>query len=186
MAKESRDSGSVEFGGSVNNAGQPAPNPSPWLIEVTTWCAFVSAFVSILGIVFLVAFFALGAPTGRLNDIAVIVQYSLMLPMAFAIYQILRPFGPRLSLAALLIGIPGMLAVIILQVLLVTGVVPFAIQIIPVVIGFLVVLVWFIMIGYLAHSTDKLPNSMLLHILAGLYIGYPIWAFSVGRRLRSP
>lgn len=185
MAKESRDSGSVAFGSLVNNTGQPAPNPSPRLIEVATWCAFVSGFVSIFGIVFLVAFFVLRAPTGRLNDIAVIVQYSLMLPMAFAIHQILRTFGPRLSLAALLIGIPGMLAVIVLQVLLVTGVVPFAIQIIPVVIGFLVVLVWFIMTGYLARSTDKLPSSMLIHVLAGLYIGYPIWAFSVARRLRS-
>jgi hypothetical protein len=75
--------------------------------------------------------------------------------------------------------------VIILQILLVTGVLPFANQIVPVVIAFLVVLVWFVINGYLARSTDKLPGSMLLHVLAGLYIGYPFWVFSAGRRMRS-
>jgi len=75
--------------------------------------------------------------------------------------------------------------VIVLQILLATGILPFAGQIVPVVIAFLVVLVWFVPIGYLGRSTDKLPKSMLLHILAGLYIGYPVWAFVVGRRLRA-
>lgn len=164
---------------------EPALRPSTGLVRVAAWSAYVSAFVSILGIGFLFAFFGLGAPTGRLNDIAVIVQYLLMLPLAVALYQILRPFNSRLSLAALLVGIPGMLAVIALQILLVTGVLPFANQILPVVVAFLVVLAWFVLIGYIGRSTDKLPNSMLLHVVAGLYIGYPIWAYSVGRRLRA-
>ncbi len=155
------------------------------MVRVAALCAYASGIVSIFGIVFLVALFILGDPFGRANDIAVIVQYSLMLPIAIALYQILRQYNHNLSLAALLIGNPGMLAVIVLQTLLVTGVLPFSTQIVLVVIAFLVVLVWFIMTGYLARFTDKLPNSMLLHVLAGLYIGYPIWAFSVGRRLRS-
>lgn len=128
----------------------------------------------------------MGDPMGRLNDIAVIVQYSLMLPITIALYQILREFDTSLNLVALLVGIPGMLAVIILQIVLVTGLMAFSVQIGLVVIAFLVVLVWFIIVGYLGRSTEKLPKSMLLHVLAGLYIGYPIWAFSLGRRLRSP
>jgi len=79
-----------------------------------------------------------------------------------------------------------MLAVIVLQVLLVTGVLPFANQIVPVVIAFLVVLVWFIINGKLASFTAKLPSNMLLSVLAGLYFGYPFWAFSVWRRMRAP
>ena len=79
-----------------------------------------------------------------------------------------------------------MLAVIVLQLLLVTDVLPFANQIVPVVIAFLVVLVWFIINGVLARSTDKLPSNMLLNVLAGLYVGYPFWAFSTWRRLRAP
>ena len=155
------------------------------LVRVAAFCAYASGVVSIFGIAFIFAFVVMGDPMGRLNDIAVIVQYLLMLPVAFALYQILRQYNHNLSLAALLIGIPGMLAVIVLQTLLVTGVLPFSTQIVLVVIAFLVVLVWFIMTGHLARYADKLPNSMLLHVLAGLYIGYPIWAFSVGRGLRS-
>ncbi|MFV2045624.1 MAG: hypothetical protein ACC700_20625 [Anaerolineales bacterium] len=49
---------------------------------------------------------------------------------------------------AMLIGIPGMLAVILLQILLVAGVLPFANQIAPVVIAFLVALIWFIINGF--------------------------------------
>jgi len=108
-----------------------------------------------------------------------------MLPITLALFQILRPYRPNLSLAALLIGIPGMLAVIILQLLLVTDILPFASQIVPVVVAFLVVLVWFIINGLPGRSSEKMPGGMLLHVLAGLYIGYPIWAFSGGRRLRS-
>ena len=156
------------------------------MARVAVWCAYASGIVSIFGIVFLLAFFGLRAPTGTLNDIAVIVQYSLMLPIAFALYQILRPFNSRLSLAALLIGVPGMIAVIILQALLVSDVIPFSAQIVPVIIAFLVVLVWFVIVGILGRSTERVPNGMLLHVLAGLYIGYPIWAFSLGRRLWTP
>ncbi len=78
-----------------------------------------------------------------------------------------------------------MVAVIVLQILLVTGVLPFAQQIGMVIVGFLMVLGWFVIMGYLVRSTDKLPNSMLLHVLAGLLIGYPIWAFLLWRRLRA-
>lgn len=162
-----------------------AARPSAGLIKAAAWSAYGSGIASIFGIAFLFAFFVLGAPTGRLNDIAVIVQYLLMLPITLALFQILRPYHPNLSLAALLIGIPGMLAVIILQLLLVTDILPFASQIVPVVVAFLVVLVWFIINGLPGRSSEKMPGGMLLHVLAGLYIGYPIWAFSVGRRLRS-
>ena len=162
-----------------------AARPSAGLIRAAAWCAYGSGIASAFGIAFLFAFFVLGAPTGRLNDIAVIVWYSMMLPIPFGLFQILRTHRPNLSMAALLIGIPGMLAVIILQLLLVTDILPFANQIVPIVVAFLVVLVWFIVNGFLGRTSEKLPGGMLLHVLAGLYIGYPIWAFSVGRRLRS-
>ena len=51
------------------------------------------------------------------------------------------------------------------------------------IVAFMVILAWFIITGHLGRSTNKLPNSMLLHVLAGLYFGYPVWAFSLGRRL---
>ena len=154
------------------------------LVRVAGWCAYASGIACIFGIVFLVAFFTTFiGPLGTLNDIAVIVQYGLMLPIALVLHRLLRLNGPTLSLVALALGVAGMAAVIVLQILLVTGVLPFAQQIGMVIVGFLVVLGWFVTIWYLGRSDGKLPSSMLLHVLAGLYFGYPVWAFSLGRRL---
>jgi hypothetical protein len=155
------------------------------LVRLAGWCAYVSGIVSVFGIVFLVTFFTLGGLFGTLNDVAVMVQYILMLPIALVLQQLLRPYGQGLSLAAMLIGIVGMLGVIILQFLLVIDALPFSQQIIMVVPAFLVVLAWFVINAYLGRSTNLLPNSMLLTVLAGLYIGYPFWGYSLGRRLLS-
>ncbi len=170
----------------MNDIGQPPTTaPADRLLRLAGVCAFASGIASTFGILFLVAFFMIGGGMGfgTLNDIAVIAQYTLMLPIALALRQLLRPRGPLLSLIAMLVGITGMLAVIVLQVLLVTGMLPFAQQIGPVIAAFLVVLGWFILNGYLGRSTKLLPNSMLLHVLAGLYFGYPVWSSLVGRRL---
>ncbi|MFQ5435150.1 MAG: hypothetical protein ACE5FD_09770, partial [Anaerolineae bacterium] len=93
------------------------------------------------------------------------------------------PFTPRLALFATIIGIGGMLAVIILQALLVVSALPFNRQVWLVIPAFLVVLVWFVLVEKLGRRSERLPKGILLHVLAGLYIGYPLWAFSLGRRL---
>ena len=160
------------------------------LVRAAGWCAYASGIVSIFGIVLLVAFYVgLLAFDGQfgflgtLNDISVIVQYSLALPLALALHQVLRSHKPVFSLVSLLLGVAGMIVAIVLQILLVAGVLSFGEQVGMVIVAFMVVLAWFVITGYLARSTDKLPNSMLLHVLAGLYVGYPVWAFSTGRRL---
>ena len=153
------------------------------------WCAYASGIVSIFGIVFLVALYVgifvfdgyFGF--GNLNDISVIVQYSLALPIALALHQALRPHRPVFSLVSLLLGVAGMIAAIVLQILLVAGVLSFREQVGMLFVAFMVVLAWFVITGYLARSSDKLPKSMLMYVLAGLYVGYPVWAFSLGRRL---
>jgi hypothetical protein len=88
-------------------------------------------------------------------------------------------------MVAMLLGIAGMLAVIALQILLVVGVLTFNQQIGMVGVGYLLILGWFVINAYLGRSTAWLPHSMLLTLLAGLYIGYPVWGYSVGRRLLS-
>ena len=175
----------------LSRAPDPDETPSRRFVRVAGWCAYASGIVSIFGIVFLVALyvslFAFGDDVGfgRLNDISVIVHYTLTLPIALALRQLLRPYGPALSLVALLLGIAGMFAAVVLQVLLVTDVLSFAQQIGMVIPAFMVVMAWFVINGYLGRSTNKLPKGMLLHVLAGLYFGYPVWAFSLGRRLRA-
>ncbi len=162
---------------------QPVDIPPRWLIRLAVLCAFSSGIVSIFGIVFLTIFFTFGGIFGTFNDIAIIIQYLLMMPIAFMLWSALRPHGKTLSLVALLIGLAGMIAVVLLQLLLVTGVLPFSQQIGMVIIAFLVVLVWFIINQNLGRGSIILPRSLLLTVLAGLYFGYPVWAFSLGRRL---
>lgn len=159
--------------------------PPVWLMRLTVLFAFSSGIASVIGIVFLVIFFSFGGIFGTFNDIAVIIQYLLMMPIAITLWRLLRPDRTTLSFAALLIGMAGMIAIVLLQLLLVTGNLPFSQQIGMVIIAFLVVLVWFIINQYLGRNTDILPRSMLLTVLAGFYFGYPVWAFSLGRRLRG-
>jgi hypothetical protein len=170
----------------VNDTTLPHKAAQGGLIRVAEWCAYVSGVVSIFGIGFLVSFFTtfIGR-LGTLNDIAVAIQYVLMIPIALALHQLLRPSGPVLSRAALLVGIPGMIAVSVLQLLLVFGALPFQRQIGMVSAAFLVVLGWFLMVRHLGRANGVLPRSLPLTILAGLYFGYPFWAFSLGRRLRA-
>ena len=168
----------------------PAPGMTKpdGLARVAGWCAYASGIVGIFGIVFLVALyvdlFAFDDQFGfgKLNDISVIVQYTLALPIVLTLHRLLRPYGPLLSLVGMILGFVGMLAAIVLQLLLVTGVLSFGQQVGMVIAAFMVILAC-LSSRAIGRSTDKLPKGMLLHVLAGLYIGYPVWAFSLGRRL---
>ena len=173
----------------------PSDAPAPGmtgpdrLTRLAAWCAYASGVVCIFGIVFLVALYVSlftgddEVGFGPLNDISVIVQYTLALPIVAMFYRVLGPYGPTYSLVSMLIGIVGMIAAIVLQVLLVAGVLSFGQQVGMVIVAFMVILAWFVMTARLARSSGELPNGMLLYVLAGLYFGYPVWAFSLGRRL---
>ena len=101
------------------------------LIQLARWCAIISGAISILGITFLIGFYATYLTIGdrfglgALNDAAVVAQYVLMIPIAVVLFQVLRPNGPILSLIGLALGIAGMSAVIVLQILLLLSLIPF-------------------------------------------------------------
>jgi hypothetical protein len=42
---------------------------------------------------------------------------------------------------------------------------------------------WLVITGLVARSTNRLPNSLLMSILAVPYFGYPVWAFWLGQLL---
>ena len=102
-----------------------------------------------------------------------------------ALHTLYRRHRPALSLAALVVGMAGMVAVVVLQLLLVTRVLTFVQQVVPVTISILVVGVWLVATGYLGRATSLLPRGLLMSLLAVPYFGYPIWAFRLGRSLRS-
>jgi hypothetical protein len=162
------------------------------LIRAAGGFAIVSGIVSAIGVVFLIAMFvlfttphkALGRTFGLLNDICVALQYLLTIPMALALYRILLPHHPALIRLATLAGIAAMLVVIGLQLALVFGVLTFERQVAWVSLAMIGgVGSWLVITGLVAQSTGRLPNSVLMSAVAVPYVGYPVWAFWLGRHL---
>lgn len=152
--------------------------------------AYVSGVVAAVGLVFLIAMFVsfgvgseLAGTFGRVNDVLVAVQYSLALPAAVGLHALLRPRNWLLNRLVLLVGLTGMLAVVVLQLLLVLGVLTFEREVGLVVLALLVVGAWLMITGILARAI--LPHSQRMSLLAVPYVGYPIWAFWLGTQLLS-
>jgi hypothetical protein len=168
--------------------------PSDPLIRAAGSFAIVSGIISAIGVVFLMAMFVffatpfktLGLMFGKLNDICVALQYLLTIPMALALYRILLPHNPGLIRIATSVGIAAMIVVILLQLALIFGVLAFERQVGWVSLAMIVgVGSWLVITGWVAQSTGRLPSSLLMSVLAVPYLGYPIWAFWLGRRLLS-
>ncbi|MBZ0318805.1 MAG: hypothetical protein K8L91_20485 [Anaerolineae bacterium] len=168
------------------------------LVYFAGWCSIASGIVSFIGIVFLIAMF-IGFSTnniglqryGTLNDICIIIQYLLALPITLALYQFQKTYALLLCRAAMLIGIAGMIVIVVLQWLLVSGVLTFEEQVGPVTLALFVVGIWLGITGYLGRLTENMPHSLRVSLLAAFYVGYPIWAIWLGRLLltqagRSP
>jgi hypothetical protein len=82
-----------------------------------------------------------------------------------------------------LVGAGALVATIVLQWLLVTGRLTFEAQVLPVSIALLGAGVWMVGTGYLARATGLLPHGVRNGLLGMFYVGYPVWAIDVGRRL---
>ena len=154
--------------------------------------ALVTAVISAIGVVLLIAMFALfatqqselGNRVGWLNDICVALQYLLTIPIALALYRILSAYNPLLIRIATILGIVSMLIVAGLQLLLIFKVLTFEQQVLWVSLAMILgVGSWLLVTGLAARSTNRLPNSLLMSILAVPYIGYPVWTFWIGLQL---
>ena len=172
--------------------GFTQPVPSDTMIHAAGGFAIVSGIISAIGVVFLIAMFVLfatplkelGFTFGLLNDICVALQYLLTIPIAFALYRILLPHNPAWIRIATLVGIAAMLAVIVLQLALIFGVLTFQRQVLWVSLAMIVgVGSWLVITGLVARSTGRLPNSLMMSAVAVPYVGYPVWAFWLGRYL---
>jgi hypothetical protein len=175
------------------NTSQTAIQPTS-LTRAAGTIAIVSGVVAAVGVVFLIGMFilfttpfrALALRFGIINDICIMIQYLLAIPVALALYRILRPYHPTLITLATFIGITAMLVVIALQLALIRGVLAFEEQVVWVSLAMIGgVGAWLVITGLVARSTGRLPNSVLVSLAAVPYLGYPLWAFWIGRRLLS-
>ncbi|GIW01952.1 hypothetical protein [Roseiflexus sp.] len=185
---------------------------TPEVFRYAGWSAYLSAAATIVGFVTLIVFFSVGGPFGTINDISSSILALSLLPLALALYLLLRPCAALLSLIALIIGICAMLAASILQILLVLRVVKSELTLVAVPATFGVVGVWLLLNSYLALASRTLPSGLawvgmvagvgyILVILGFLLggqqhpltavggltavIGYPIWAIWIGGLLLS-
>jgi hypothetical protein len=155
-----------------------------WL-WITINAAYASGILATVGLVFLILFFA-GVPVfGPLNDIAVIIQYLLLLPIMFRIHSMLATRSQKLRAAALMVGLAGAIAVIVLQSMLVLGLVTFRRQITLVIPAFLICMLWFVLVERLGGSKGYVPAGTFFSIMAGLVVGYPFWAFKLAKNLEA-
>lgn len=123
---------------------------------------------------------------GGANDVCVLAQYVLAIPIAVALHRHNRATAPRLSLTVTTLGIGAMTSIAVLQAMLISGVIPFEEQVVYVAIAMLVLMVWFLVVGRLGRSSGLLTGrTTLMSLLGASYFGYPIWAFWMGRKLAS-
>jgi hypothetical protein len=159
--------------------------PSDSLFRIAGWCAYASGVTFIIAWIPLVTILAFRVKIPYLNDSAAIVQYFLALPITIALHRLVQAHAPVLSRVAMLSGIIGIFAVAVIQIVLLAGLLPsYTTYIILITTAFLMIGAWLVITGYLVRSTGKLPNSVLMSWLGAIYIGYPVWAFWLGRHLR--
>lgn len=155
------------------------------------WSAYISASASILGFVFLAAFFSAGQPFGTLNDFFGSILLGLsMMPLAFALERVYMQGNVALTRVVLVTGLVGMTLLVIAgaTVILKTfawinfpeptpGTGPFGIGLIgPVVIG-----LWLIFVSYLGLASPALPNLLnWIGITAGAGFGITLIGFILG------
>lgn len=167
-------------------------SPSEARIHLFGALAIVTGVVAAIGVVLLVAMFLLfalknmelGLRVGRLNDICVAIQYTLTIPLALLLHRLLLPHNARWMPIATALGILGMVAIVLLQLALVFELLPFERQVGWVTLAmFGAVGPWLVIIGLAARSTEKMPHSLLMSLLAVPYLGFPAWAIWLGKRL---
>ncbi|HET9587437.1 MAG TPA: hypothetical protein VFO91_01495 [Anaerolineales bacterium] len=175
------------------------------------WAAYVSGITTVLGVVTLFAFFAVGEPFGTINDLSSIVIALSMIVILFELDSLHRPVAPVVSLVVLIVGVIAMLVAVVFQTLLVLQVIEFAQTAVIVPLAFGVFGAALMIYSYLSLTSQSLPRGLaVLGIIAGasyilvitgfflnpegehpltiiggllILIGYPIWAIWFGRLL---
>jgi len=186
------------------------------------WTLIASGGWWILQLIFVSLLYIVGQPWGSLSDFSAAVMVLLMLPLAIALYSLIRDVSPVLSLIGLVLGIIGILTSATGSVLILAGQINFEQSLPPVVGGQIAIGGWFIFSLLIDRSSGVFPfkpaiwgiviwlglaslavvllssiskiaegdwQALIPHpavypmIFFGLVgmLGYPIWAFAVGR-----
>jgi hypothetical protein len=145
---------------------------STTIFRYAGWSAYLSAVLGILSTVFLFVFYGVEVPQvvaaggagtqvfGTLNDITGLFQLFFMLPLTVALYRLSSARRPGLSVAALLLGLAGLLLAVVAQALLVAQVISFVVNLPIVLAALLLIGVWLILTNHLGRSAGALSARL--------------------------
>jgi len=154
-------------------------------VNVAKWGAIGSAVVGLIGILFLLAFYATFINSlGTVNDVCIGIQYVLMLPLPLILHRLSGARSP-VGAGAAVVGTAAMLAVIVLDYAFLAGWLTFSQQVVPISIAMLIGGIWLVIASLEFRLTTSLGRELAVSIPAALYVGYPLWAFLLWRRLRQ-
>ncbi len=153
------------------------------------WAAYLSAAFVALDLLISIGLLSLGlfVPGPRSHSVSIesfdVMSSFTTLLFALALYPLFRSNVSRVAQFGLVIGIVGGIYLTILHTLFVFEVVWFSDAIIPFLLGIAASEVWLLTASYLARPRDKPLLGIVMTILAMSFIGYPVWAIWLGRRL---
>lgn len=159
--------------------------------RIVVACAVASAAIGSVGVAFLVAMFAAfavgakaqGSILGPINDALILVSLPLIVPAMVALRVRLLPYAPRTIDLATVVGLVAVAAIVALQAMLIRGDLTFEGQIGWVSIAFVVFDVWLFVVGWVGRRSGLLPGGVRMALVGATYVGYPLWALWVARRL---
>jgi len=165
-------------------------------LRLAGWAAFLGAvtslFGTIAGILWVINGFSYSWGGVIVIDTLAVVVPALMLPVALALYLILRSQAPTLSLAATAVGILCLLVYGTTQALLVADVFTFEQVSVPNLAANAGIGIWLLLTNYAALRDKVFPRGLawagivtgagFVVIVLG-YLLYPIWAIWLGRWL---
>lgn len=131
-----------------------------YLVNNAGTSAYLAAGFAIISFAALFIFFAGVAVFGPINDFLSIFQMLFLIPVALALYQLLRSTAPVISLLTTAGAVLALTTIAVLQILLVVRIVTFEFTLRPILILGVVLGIWWLAIGLLAFISGTLPSGL--------------------------
>ncbi|MDP1547040.1 MAG: hypothetical protein Q8L87_13555 [Anaerolineales bacterium] len=149
--------------------------------KTTAWLAVVVGIATILGVIFLSLFFAVGQLWGSLNDAFIALEAILSAALAWTLYSTLRSGSPALSLFGLIAAGVGALVVIIGSWLVISGKTDYVLAEHYMSLGFGLIGLWLLILNDQFGKSRLLPTQLIrfglivgVFMLVGLLSGYGV------------
>jgi hypothetical protein len=187
-------------GGSIPVTATTAPAASrpvrfvarPSLPGVAAAAAALSATILVTTMAFLVVAHVAGGPRfGDGGHSAIVDAFDalailLLLPIPFALHELLAGVDRRGSAAAVALAVDAIVFGSVLHAAFALEIVRFEAAGPLLAIGYAAFVGWLWIVGTLGERDGTLPNGGRLALVGATVVGLPIWLLVVGRRLTSP